>query len=418
MAIRKLAFIDHRANIGGGRRFSASLVNALAEATPPSEIRLIATREALDGRAFGEIASPSIKLSGLVTEETVRRWIPDGRVRGIPGTWRLKSAIQTALLKSVYRFDRQLERSVQDAELVYLAWPYFIDYQNFGKPVVATLHDVTWKYTEAFTAEQQATLDTHIPRWLSECAAVVTSTNFMRQEIERIYPQRAKRVHVIPLPTNPLPQPMLGTHAAEFLTQRNIHQPFALCPAGLWQHKNHENLIQAFARLKRRRLTLSLVCTGLHTDEAFGAMTRNPIWERAKCLRRQAIDLGLVPGVDVIGLGHVSDLELATLYSTAQGLVMPVLLEAGSFPILEAAAQGVPLACSNIPVYREQAELYGLHPFYFDPRSPETIADAVEQLVQIAHAAEELTAAAQRVHARTWLDVAKEYLQVFESVVG
>jgi glycosyltransferase involved in cell wall biosynthesis len=413
----KVAVIDHRANVGGGRRFTSSLVKALVDVCPSCSIRLVATREAIDKKWFGDFTGVPFETSGIVTEQTTRQWLPDGRTWGIPGTWRVKAGIRSILLRGHFQFDRQLDRALDGIDLAYFGWPYFIDYRDFGIPVVSTLHDLIWKYIDGSTAQDKAMLDTHVPQWLAGSAAVVTSTNFMRGEIEKFYPHWAKRIEVVHLPANDLPAPIEGAERKQLLSRWNIQTPFAFCPAGLWVHKNHKNLILAFARLKEKHADLQLVCTGMYTDHAFGSNPPRELWKPAEELRQITLNAGLIPGQDIIGLGHVSDVELATLYSAASCVVMPVIYEAGSFPILEGAAQGVPIACSDIPVYREQDETYGLQPVYFDPYQPDSIADAISQLVRAQPSAEKLDEIERRVRARTWHDVAREYLQVFESVI-
>lgn len=413
----RIAFVDHRANVGGGRRFTSSLSRAIREAFPACDIKLVITREAKDQRWFGDLGSIPVDVVGLVTEQTTRQWLPDGRSWGLPGTWRMKEAARRLLLNTRFRFDKQMERALQNVDLAYFAWPYFIEYRDLGIPVVCTIHDLIWKYVDGSMPSENQTLENQIPLWLARSDAVVTGTTFMRQEIERFYPGTAKRIQVVPLPASDLPAPLQGQECEAFLDRSNIHKAFAFCPAGLWVHKNHENLIRAFARLKKSGSNVILVCSGTYTDQALGVAPPAQMWPRARLLRDMTLGLGLTPGKDVIGLGHVSDVELATLYAAAHCLVMPVTYEAGSFPILEAAAQGVPICCSDISVYREQAEIHGLRPTYFDPLEPESIAEALDELTRRRPHTDELKDIAQHVRRRTWRDVAQEYLRVFESVL-
>jgi glycosyltransferase involved in cell wall biosynthesis len=411
-----LAIIDHHANVGGGRRFTGSLVREFAALRPGWQIRLVTPLEALRNRWLGDVPR-SLETFGLVTENTAKRWLPDGRLYGIPVTWYAKQTLRNVLLKTYYRFDIQLSRAMRGVDLAYFPWINHFVYYNARVPAVITVHDLLWKHIGVTSAIERVAVERNMPRWLAGSRAIVTSTTFMRQEIEKFYPGTAKRVEVIPLPAPQLPAPLVGQPRSALLARSNIHGLYAFCPAGLWVHKNHENLIRAFALVKKGDSALKLVCSGMYTDQAFGASTPAESWPRARALRQLTLETGLMPGEDIIGLGHVSDLELATLYAAASCVVMPVTYEAGSFPILEAAAEGVPIACSDIPVYREQAEIHGLRPLYFDPRQPEAIAEALEQLSRNRPSPEVLQEVATHARAWTWLDVASEYLQVFESVI-
>jgi glycosyltransferase involved in cell wall biosynthesis len=186
----------------------------------------------------------------------------------------------------------------------------------------------------------------------------------------------------------------------------------------LWVHKNHSTLLKGFALLKQKLPELQMVCAGVHTDEAFA---RNPAygrWSLAKDLRARAIELHLEPGRDVIGLGTVSDPVLGALYESAFCFIAASTYEGGSLPMLEAVARGCPVACSDIPVFRDIATFYGIRPFYFPPTDPAALAFAVQQLVSQPIPAPVLETMAARIRQRTWRDAAQEYLQVMRTVLA
>jgi glycosyltransferase involved in cell wall biosynthesis len=138
--------------------------------------------------------------------------------------------------------------------------------------------------------------------------------------------------------------------------------PFFFYPANFWMHKNHEILLIAYqiylARCTGQR-NWELVLTG-HLDE------------RARFLQNTAADLDISAHVKF--LGHVSETELARLYSTASCLVFPSLHEGFGIPIVEAMSFGLPIICgreTSIP------EIGGNAAFYVDMRNPRKLADAL-----------------------------------------
>lgn len=411
----RLAIIDHHANVGGGRRFSGTLVREIAALRPWWEIRLVTSRQALENHWLGDLA-PNIETYGLVNDETTRRWLSNGRFLGIPGSWRAKELLRRTVLDTYFRRDRDLARGLRGADVAYFPWLNYGQFIACDMPVVVTVHDLLWKHIDVLTSAERTAVEQSLPKWLAASDAVVTSSNFMRGEIERFYPNQAKRVEVVHLPPGELPSPLPKGQRQALLSKWEINKPYALCPAGLWEHKNHRNLVLAFAELKRREKKLQLICTGSYTDQAFAPLPPEELWQPARALRKLAQDHGLSLGQEIVGLGHISDMELATLYSEAACVVMPVLYEAGSFPILEAAAHGVRIVCSDIPVYREQAQLFGLRPIFFDPTQSISIADALEFVEQTDPSQEELTETASFVRARSWNEVAREYLMVIESL--
>jgi len=66
--------------------------------------------------------------------------------------------------------------------------------------------------------------------------------------------------------------------------------------------------------------------------------------------------------------------DLTVLYRLAELTVFPTLFEGGGFPLQEAFEEGSPLACSDLPVLKEQAADAAR---YFDPTSTESIASAI-----------------------------------------
>jgi glycosyltransferase involved in cell wall biosynthesis len=73
-------------------------------------------------------------------------------------------------------------------------------------------------------------------------------------------------------------------------------------------------------------------------------------------------------------LGYVSDAVKKETLAGSQGLIMPSLVEGFGIPLIEAACNGKPVFCSDIPVFHE---VLGENAFYFDPRSPASIAQTI-----------------------------------------
>ncbi len=72
--------------------------------------------------------------------------------------------------------------------------------------------------------------------------------------------------------------------------------------------------------------------------------------------------------------GTVSDRDVAAVLSGARALLLPSFAEGYGLPLAEALAAGVPVICSDIPVFREVG---GAAPDYLDPRDSAGWSDAV-----------------------------------------
>lgn len=179
---------------------------------------------------------------------------------------------------------------------------------------------------------------------------------------------------------------------------------FILYPAAFRPYKNHAGLVEALAELRRRGdVGTLLVFTGSASMPGG--------------LREGIAHLGLEGRVH--SLGTVERSVLAGLYRRAAMTIVPSLYEQGSFPVLEAIHWGCPAAASDIPALRESLASLGDAMVYFDPRSPQSIADAVERVLRDRDDIVSRQARAfQSLDSRSWDDVAREWLAVFDEAVA
>jgi glycosyltransferase involved in cell wall biosynthesis len=108
---------------------------------------------------------------------------------------------------------------------------------------------------------------------------------------------------------------------------------------------------------------LKLICTG-HQTEYFNYL---------KALRTE---LQLEDKVEFKGV--VSDAELKRLYKECLGVVVPTKYEAGSFPLMEAIAQTIPVICSNTTSLPDTIKD---ERFVFDPDDVTGMSKMMKQLI-------------------------------------
>lgn len=151
----------------------------------------------------------------------------------------------------------------------------------------------------------------------------------------------------------PVPEERL----AGVLARYGIRKPYLLFVGRLEQKKNVRNLVEAFAVLKREHgVAHQLVLAG-RPGYGYDAI-------------RQSVEAsGVVE--NVVETGWVADEDLPALLQGARLFIFPSSYEGFGIPILQAQAAGTPVACSDIPVFREVA---GSGVAYFDERSPEDMA--------------------------------------------
>lgn len=177
-----------------------------------------------------------------------------------------------------------------------------------------------------------------------------------------------------------------------------ISKPYILY-VGVWRrYKNLPMLALAFDRIAEK-LDIELVLAG--DEDPFYPEIKDQI-------------LGIKNRSRIKVLGRVTDEDLKYLYNAAELTVLPSKLEGFGLPVIESAACGTAVACSDIPTLRE---VMGSAAEYFDPENLDNITDVLRSLMSDPKRREDL---ANLGLARTkhfdWKKAAQETINVYETV--
>lgn len=166
--------------------------------------------------------------------------------------------------------------------------------------------------------------------------------------------------------------------------------PYVLAVGSANPNKNFRALIKAF-QLLRAQLpqalaeSLRLVISGRADTRIFSGEASS--------------------GAGILHTGYISDAELRALYENATCFVFPSLYEGFGLPLLEAMTLGCATACSTSA---SLPEVGGDAVLYFDPHSPQEMADAIASLLNDAHLRESLAGRGQqRSRQFRWSDAAR-----------
>ena len=227
------------------------------------------------------------------------------------------------------------------AEFDVLHYPLTVPSPGTQAPTVVTLHDTQHRdLPEFFGPARKSFRRIAYDRAARGAAAVVVTSEFVRDRAIELLDLSPSRVHVVP-------------HAIDHSVFRigdEEREPIVLYPARPWPHKNHTRLFEAFASLRETRPQLRLVLTGDGLD-------------RLEPLPEGVENLGSVPAE-----------HLASLYRRAACLVYPSLYEGFGLPVLDAMACGCPVAASSAGAIPEIA---GDAAVLFDPTDVEAMAAAM-----------------------------------------
>lgn len=176
-------------------------------------------------------------------------------------------------------------------------------------------------------------------------------------ELRRLLGTPAEKIHFVggsPRPINIDP----ATRDSVLRKLGLLGKEFVLMPTGghaMW-HKNNQRAAEAFGMLRRdMSRDIALVTTSRYSPD-------------------EQAELQALSGDAVIFTGNVSIDDMDALFTGARSVIVPSTAEGLGIPVLEALSAGVPVACSNIPVFDELTE--GKTVFYgFDPYDVTDIRD-------------------------------------------
>lgn len=147
----------------------------------------------------------------------------------------------------------------------------------------------------------------------------------------------------------------------------SIRRPYIIYASKIsWPSKCHVELIQGFTQFKEQTgAPHRLVLAG--TDG-----------EKADMVHREVFRSPYAS--DILLTGYFPQESLPELYSAADACVFPAKNEGVGFPVLEAMACGIPVACASCGALPEVA---GDCAVFFDPEKPEEIAAAIGKVVRL-----------------------------------
>ena len=257
-------------------------------------------------------------------------------------------------------------------------------------PTVVTVHDLIKSYFTGRETTTRAPWLYHLKRAgynldvrhsLINASAVIVPTNTVKNQILANFPL-VKPEHIHPIPEAP---DLSFTKSLKF-DALNLDLPtnYLLFVGNAYPHKNLPVLLNAFKQLKDPSLHLVIVSK------------LSPFLSRI---------LAPYEPKNIHILSELTDRELHAVYQNASILVTPSLMEGYGLPGLEAMMLGVPVIASNIPVYRE---VYGDKVKYFDPKSPDQLAEVIKSVL-LAPRLAPLT------FTRTWENVSQSIAEVINA---
>jgi glycosyltransferase involved in cell wall biosynthesis len=238
-------------------------------------------------------------------------------------------------------------------------------------PVVATVHDVLplTHYGTDLPLRLRAFYRWNLHRAISS-EQVVTVSEHSRSEIVRSTGTPSGRIAVIPNGVDFQPNP-----DAAVLRHRGIRSPYLLYAGSYEPRKNLAAALECFREVVLAGYPHQLVA--IVERESGHAAELHALLDR--------LDLG-----DSVHLLHsLPETDLRALYTQAEIVLFPSLAEGFGLPSVQAAACGVPVIASDLPVLRE---VMGDASEFVDPHDPRAMAKTVIGLITDRRRRRELVA--------------------------
>ncbi|MFX0044036.1 MAG: glycosyltransferase family 4 protein [Candidatus Hodarchaeota archaeon] len=187
---------------------------------------------------------------------------------------------------------------------------------------------------------------------LKRCKYIIAISDFTKNELTKFLGISEEKITVIKCGVNreifkPIPQNKINELAPLYPEYRKI-----LHVGTEVGRKDFLTLLKAFYIVKKKEKKVKLVRVG---TPSYPNLIKN---------------LGLEN--DVIYLTNIRDKRLIEIYNLCDFFVFPSLYEGFGLPGLEAAACGIPVMCSDIPIFRE---IYQDFPIYFPPKDFKSLAN-------------------------------------------
>ena len=230
-----------------------------------------------------------------------------------------------------------------------IACDYFVDIIPKNKKVVFTIHDMI--------REKQCPDSGLVKLKMAQRAdRIITVSQASKDDVVEMWGIDENKISVVYHGSSMNP---------ELANDININTPpakYVLYVGDRGGYKNFETLARAFAIANKKNPELFLVVVGRPFSKEEIIFLEN---------------LGITD--KTILYSNITDNNLAYLYLKAMAFIFPSFSEGFGLPILESWSCGTPVILSNIPCFNEVAETSG---YYIEPSSPDSIADAICNIIE------------------------------------
>jgi len=266
-------------------------------------------------------------------------------------------------------------------------------------PTAISIMDLSYiHFPQLFTKHDLYQLVNWTKYSAKQARKIFTISNFSRGDIIKIYGKKPEDVITTYLGIKQIKDLRFKIKDMEELKKKfAINSGYILFVGTLQPRKNIEKLIEAFSKIKDKKIKLVIVGKkGWLWEDIVGAPQKYSVTDRVKFL------------------DFVEDEDLPSLYANALCFVLPSLYEGFGLPVLEAMQNGCPVITSNVS---SLPEVGGDAALYFDPTSADDIAKAIDLVINDEGLRQQMIEKGKiQVKKFSWEKTARETLNVLEKL--
>jgi len=235
------------------------------------------------------------------------------------------------------------------------------------KNSVVTLHDLGFKYyPELYTRFERFYHNWCMDFSQKHAKHIITPSQYTKDDLVKIYHLDPKKITVIYHGYNKDLYYPSNNQNPIANSQQQTTSPYIFFVGRLEEKKNIENLVEAYAILRKdKSINHKLILAG-KPGYNYGEI-------KIKIEK-------LPPEIkkDIIETGYVEEQKLAIMMREASIFFFPSAFEGFGLPVIEAMASGTPVVASNTTSIPEIANNAAL---LVDPRTPVAMADALKKII-------------------------------------
>jgi glycosyltransferase involved in cell wall biosynthesis len=244
--------------------------------------------------------------------------------------------------------------------------PFYISQKSPETKTITTVHDlIVYLHPKSHPLKPRLIEKRFLKKLINQPNNTFTTVSeSTKADLLQVFPVLdPKKIHTIKNGLKEFPKPTTRSKK-----RKTKSKPFILSVSTVLPRKNYITLLQAFNIVK------SQIPHNLHIIGKYSPQNLNPL---QKYINQNQLNSR------VKLMGYVTSQKLSSQYQKADILVIPSKYEGFGLPVIEGLKRGLPVICSDIPVFHEVADPAAL---YFDPNNP---IDLANQIIFLSNNAEQ-----------------------------